>query len=70
VILSDIPVYRELYGPWAAFFPVGDAEGLAQAISQSLSGGTTLPQRGKLESIFSWDETARLTSKAYEKALG
>lgn len=70
VILSDIPVYRELYAKWATFFPVGDPEGLAQAISQGLGGGPALPQRKELESIFSWDETARLTSKAYEKALG
>jgi glycosyltransferase involved in cell wall biosynthesis len=71
VILSDIAVYRELYARWATFFPVGDPEALAQAISLRLGGGgPALPERKELGSIFSWDETARLTSKAYEKALG
>jgi glycosyltransferase involved in cell wall biosynthesis len=69
VILSDIPVYRELYSKWASFFPPGDAEGLAHAITEKLAAPSTSPGRDELDASFSWAETARLTAAAYERAL-
>ena len=69
VILSDIPVYRELYSKWASFFSPGDAEGLAHSITETLTTPAVLPERQELEATFSWAETARLTAEAYDRAL-
>ena len=69
VILSDIPVYRELYSKWASFFPPGDAEGLANSITETLAAPAMVPGRQELEATFSWAETARVTAAAYDRAL-
>lgn len=70
VILSDIPVYRELYSRWAIFFPPGDAEALGVAITSLFSNGqVNPPDRGELKATFSWEGTARATAAAYDKAL-
>jgi glycosyltransferase involved in cell wall biosynthesis len=69
VILSDIPVYRELYSKWASFFPPGDAEGLANSITETLAAPAMVPGRPELEATFSWAETARVTAEAYDRAL-
>jgi glycosyltransferase involved in cell wall biosynthesis len=70
VILSDIPVYRELYSRWATFFPPGNAEALGVAITSVFSNEqVTPPDRGELKASFSWEATARATASAYDKAV-
>lgn len=69
VILSDIPVYRELFGTWGRFFPIGNYESLASAVISVLEMPPTVPQRSELEARFSWAEMARKTATAYERAV-
>ncbi|HEU5223797.1 MAG TPA: glycosyltransferase family 1 protein [Candidatus Lumbricidophila sp.] len=46
VVVSDIPIFREIAGDAGVFFPVGDAAGLVAAV-QSLEGGNTWEQRSE-----------------------
>ena len=69
VILSDIPVYRELFGKWGRFFPPGNHEVLASALSEVLEMPPNVPIRSELEARFSWSETARITASVYERVL-
>jgi glycosyltransferase involved in cell wall biosynthesis len=70
-VLSDIPVYRELFGDWATFFTPGDPTALAAALAGVAAGPPPpLPPRPELESRFSWEETAKSTASAYQIALG
>ena len=69
VILSDIPVYRELFGKWGRFFAPGDHEALASAVVEVLDKPPLQPSRSDLEAAFSWTETARITATAYDRAV-
>lgn len=69
VILSDIPVYRELFGKWGRFFAPGDHEALASVVLEVLDKPPLQPSRSDLEATFSWTETARITATAYDRAV-
>lgn len=69
-VLTDIPVYREIHGQWATFFPPGDPRGLADAVETVALGNLPpLPDRDEVRRVFSWQETARGTIGSYEIAL-
>ena len=69
VLLSGIPVHRELYSRWARFFVPGDAVSLAEAIAASLAGPPTPPSLPDLQSTFSWVRAAKQTAQVYAQAL-
>jgi glycosyltransferase involved in cell wall biosynthesis len=69
VILSDIRVYREVYGSWALFFPPGNAADLAQLMHEVLAAPPIVPDRAELLARYSWQEAATRTERAYELAL-
>jgi glycosyltransferase involved in cell wall biosynthesis len=69
VILSDITVYREVYGDWARFFPVGDHEALTLLLRETIEAPPSLPSLEELASRFPWSATAEVAERAYERAL-
>jgi glycosyltransferase involved in cell wall biosynthesis len=69
VVLADIPVYREVYGPWATFFEPTDPEALAAALDAVARGEGARPDRATLLEHFDWDRTAAATEVVYERAL-
>lgn len=68
VVLSDIPVYREVYGPWASFFPPGDAQALASLLERTLDAPPRPAGREDLIAAFSWDQVAARAEDAYARA--
>lgn len=66
LFLSDIPVFREVYGDAANYF---DPEN--PSASFSLDGGKEIPfsEREALLSAYSWDKFARLLAEHLERAL-
>jgi glycosyltransferase involved in cell wall biosynthesis len=68
VVLSDIPVYREVYGRWASFFPPGDPQALASLLERTLDAPPLPPVREDLVAAFSWDEAAARAEDAYARA--
>lgn len=63
VVASDIPVHQEAFSGAVRFFPAGDAEALAAALSEVLGdeeAGRELAEKGlALASRFSWEKAAR-----------
>ena len=52
--LSDIPVYREIYGAWATFFqqtPPDLVAGFDEALAESLRTGPVYPSDGALQAV-------------------
>lgn len=70
IILSDIPVHREVYGEWGTFFEPGEHEGLAEAMRGVAAAPPAVPAREELARRFSWTETARAAEIAYTRAAG
>lgn len=70
VILSDIDVYREVYGDWAAFFLPGNEEALAAAMETVANSPPATPGLTELSGRFSWNETAARAEHAYGIAVG
>lgn len=74
VIISDIPVFREVVGNHAEFFTAGDPRELANAVLQFSSN----PERQKQLHVegpiwaakYKWELTAQRTVACFEKALG
>lgn len=56
VIASDIPVFREIAGPWADYFPMGDVAGLARLIRTGADGARRDVSGFRWQS---WDEAVR-----------
>lgn len=70
VLLTDIPVYREIYGRWAQFFPAGDALALAELISDlPEQPAYDLERARQVSEEFSWTRAAELTERVYEDAV-
>lgn len=66
VVCADIPTAREVCGDAARYFPLGDAEALAQALREVVALGpaarATVLERGrKRAEAFSWDREAAET---------
>lgn len=70
VVLSDIPVYREVYGAWGEFFDPHDEMALADALQAALDGDVKAPVPADLAERFSWDITAARTEDVYAHVLG
>lgn len=73
VVLSDIPVHREVFGDAALYFPVGDVAGVA-ALIRTLAGDPTLRERygrlGRARALsFNWDATARDVASALRSVV-
>jgi glycosyltransferase involved in cell wall biosynthesis len=54
LVLSDIPIFREVAGDAAEYFPLGSLEGLDEAISRALV--TSAP---KEVTLYTWEDTAK-----------
>ncbi len=61
VACSALPVHREVAGRDAAFFPLGDGEGAAVAVTQVAA------RRGAKVPIHTWSDTAREYAKLYRQ---
>jgi glycosyltransferase involved in cell wall biosynthesis len=55
LLLSDIPVFHEIAGQEAEYFPVGNSEALASAISQFVRGNK--PKRPETIKSMTWRES-------------
>ncbi|NYE21015.1 glycosyltransferase family 4 protein [Microbacterium immunditiarum] len=73
VMISDLPVYREVVGDVALFIDPYDLTSIATAMTTAatdLALLADLAQRGhERASLFSWDRTARETLATFEAAL-
>jgi glycosyltransferase involved in cell wall biosynthesis len=69
VIVSDIPVLREVTGGLAAGFPVGDSAALAAAMLRSWRKQVpSVSERQAQARRYSWKECADNTATAYHRA--
>jgi len=66
VVASDLPVLHEVLGELARYAPVGNAEGLAAALSASPVGSRQTRQLHA--AAFTWEACARRTLAVYETA--
>lgn len=73
VMISDIPVYREVAGEAALYFDPTSSEAIAAAITTAVTDEALmreLTQRGFARAkLFSWERTARGTLDAFRAAL-
>ncbi|MDJ0324905.1 glycosyltransferase family 1 protein [Cryobacterium sp. PH31-AA6] len=73
VLLSDIPVYREVAQDAALYFEPTDPESIARTITQALTDHelmNALVARGhERAKVFSWEKTANGTLATFRKAL-
>ena len=74
LLLSDIPVHREIAGNGACFFPLHDANNAVQTIAAFLNNkqqkNASLQRGLRNASQFSFDEAAQKTLKALAAVLG
>ena len=72
VVVSDLPVLREVLGGHARFVPVGDAEalssGLAATLSEERTPAGTAGARAHAAS-FTWERFAGRIAPVYRTAL-
>lgn len=70
VIVSDIPVLREVTGGAAATFPVGEPVALAECLWAAFNGDTPPPEvRREQASRYTWRQCAENTARAYRLAV-
>ena len=73
VIVSDIPVFHEVYGDAAAFFDNTNASDIAHVIDKTLSNKILLKglvEKGyKKAHSYSWKKTVEETAAVYKKSL-
>jgi glycosyltransferase involved in cell wall biosynthesis len=73
VAVSDLPVFREVAGDAASYFPVGDVPAWTEGVCQLLADPTTAPPRAvrlARAARFSWANHARIIADAYRRLLG
>lgn len=71
VVVSDIPVMREVLGPHAQFAPAGDPTLWAKAISQVLTGNPKMTSDAAFPwKQYSWTHAALSVWQTYEGAVG
>jgi glycosyltransferase involved in cell wall biosynthesis len=72
VVVSDLPVLREVLGDRADYAATGDAEALSDAIATVLARGDGGPAgraaRAAHAAAYTWERCARATSEAYHLA--
>jgi alpha-1,3-rhamnosyl/mannosyltransferase len=59
VVLTDIPPFREIYGDWATFVPVGQVVGLRRAMVAALDNGARDDHGAAVSQRFSWNRNAQ-----------
>ena len=76
VVVSDLPVLREVTGGLASYVPVGDTDALAGALADALAddggGGRGLAARAarrRWAAGWTWDRCAQATRAAYVQAV-
>jgi glycosyltransferase involved in cell wall biosynthesis len=69
VVVSDIPVLREVTGGLARYVPVGDVPALAAAIQAAVSDDGGQAERRAWAANFSWARCAELTAASYRLAI-
>jgi glycosyltransferase involved in cell wall biosynthesis len=69
VACSDIPVLREVGGSVPQYFDPRDAAAAARAIQRALAAPRDDPAAAAQTARFTWEEAARGTFAAYERAL-
>jgi glycosyltransferase involved in cell wall biosynthesis len=69
VVVSDLPVLREVLGDQASYVPVGDAEALADALQRALDDPGRAPARREHAARWTWERCAREAMGAYDAAL-
>jgi glycosyltransferase involved in cell wall biosynthesis len=73
VVVSDLPVMREVLGEQATYVPVGDVDALAGALQRLPARADDAPgavaARRQHAAAFTWARCAGLTRRAYETAL-
>jgi glycosyltransferase involved in cell wall biosynthesis len=62
LLLSDIPVFREIAGDAAIYFPAGNAPHLAKIVRDGLRDGFYHPEQGQIETS-SWRDVSTALSK-------
>lgn len=74
VLVSDLPVMREVVGECGYYFDPNDAKHVAEMIRAALSG--TLPEKDQIvasairrASTFTWQSTAERTAAIYQKLI-
>ena len=72
VVVADTPVAREVYGEAAAFVPLGDINGTAEALTRLLASpqarAAQLARAPAVLARYSWDEAAERTLQILEEA--
>ncbi len=73
VVVSDLPVLREVLGSHATYAPTGDADALTAAIATTLADGDGgrpgRAARSAHAAAYTWARCARATVGAYDRAL-
>lgn len=73
VIVSDIPVFHEVYGDAAVFFNQNDAQNIADTIDKTLANKVLIKdliEKGyKKANSYSWEKTVEETAAVYKKVL-
>jgi glycosyltransferase involved in cell wall biosynthesis len=73
VAASDLPVFREVAGDAARYFPVGDVPAWTEGVCRLLADPAAAPPRAARlarASLFSWAHHARVIADAYGRLLG
>lgn len=73
VVVSDLPVFREVLGEQADYVPVGDADALAAALERAADAVPTEAVRAARRAHaqrFTWRRCAEATMGAYRLAVG
>lgn len=69
-LLSDIPVFREVYGELAHYVPSFDASALREGIERALSHRLPASALRTHAAAYTWDKTAHATFGVYRRLLG
>ncbi|MGE5762534.1 MAG: glycosyltransferase, partial [Mycobacterium leprae] len=73
VVVSDLPVFREVLGPFATYVPSGDPDALAAAVARALRDDRGEAPRRARQSYarrYTWQRCAAETMRAYRTAAG
>jgi glycosyltransferase involved in cell wall biosynthesis len=73
VVVSDLPVFREVLGPFATYVPPGNAEALAAAVARAAvdDGGESARRARQAHARrYTWQRCAAEALRAYRTAVG
>lgn len=70
VVATDIPVHREVAGPYARYVEAGDVSAVASALHAVLSDQVEAAERRAWSARWTWRQCATDTLAAYERAVG